>query len=150
MKRRNPFAVLLFSIITLGIYSIVWLVKTKGEMIRSGAKIPTAWLLIVPFVNIYWLWRYSVGVEMVTRRKTVAPIAFLLLFLLSLIGVMILQFEYNDSIPKSIVSDSVNKPNGSPRQENGNMKTSSNGRLKRTITPKIRLSVGTKKPPLIQ
>lgn len=38
MKKRSPIAVLLLPFITLGIYSIVWQVKTKLEMNRSGTK----------------------------------------------------------------------------------------------------------------
>jgi hypothetical protein len=35
-------------------------------MNARGASIPTAWLWIIPFVNLYWWWRYSEGVEKVT------------------------------------------------------------------------------------
>ncbi len=56
MQQRSPFLVFLLSLITFGIYGIVWYVKTKNEMNARGAQIPTAWLLIIPIVNIYWLW----------------------------------------------------------------------------------------------
>ena len=52
MKKRNPIAVLLLPFITFGIYAIVWMVKTKGEMVAKGAEIPTAWLIIIPLVNL--------------------------------------------------------------------------------------------------
>jgi hypothetical protein len=42
MKQRNVAAVLFLSIITFGIYTIVWFVKTKNEMNKLGAQIPTA------------------------------------------------------------------------------------------------------------
>jgi hypothetical protein len=63
MKNRNPFLVFLLPFLTCGIYPIVWYVSTKEEMNARGAAIPTAWLLIVPFVNVYWMWRYAAGVE---------------------------------------------------------------------------------------
>jgi hypothetical protein len=69
MKKRNPAVVALLSVITIGIYMIVWYVKTKNEMNAQGANIPTAWLIIIPFVNLYWLWKYSKGVEMVTNKR---------------------------------------------------------------------------------
>ncbi len=53
MKNRSPIAVFLLPMFTFGIYGLVWLVKTKNEMNSLGAKIPTAWLLIIPFVNLY-------------------------------------------------------------------------------------------------
>jgi uncharacterized membrane protein YozB (DUF420 family) len=95
MTERNPIVVVLLTIVTIGIYGIVWLVTTKGEMNARGAQIPTAWLLIIPFVNIYWLWKYAQGVEEVTSKGMTAPIAFILLFLLGMIGAAIIQVEFN-------------------------------------------------------
>jgi hypothetical protein len=95
MKQRNPFAVFFFSIITLGIYGLVWHVKTKNEMNKLGAKIPTAWLLIIPFVNYYWYWKYSEGVEQVTNKELSTPLAFVLLILLGVIGSAVIQLEFN-------------------------------------------------------
>ena len=60
IKKRNPWAVALLSLVTLGIYGIVWYVKTKGELVERGGEVPTAWLIIVPFANIYWLYKYYV------------------------------------------------------------------------------------------
>ncbi len=95
MQQRNPAAVFFLTLITFGIYGIVWLVKTKNELNRLGATIPTAWLIIVPFVSIYWLWKYSEGVEKVTVGQTSGVLAFVLLFLLGLIGMAIVQNEFN-------------------------------------------------------
>jgi hypothetical protein len=55
MSKRNPIAVLILSIITLGIYGIWWFVTTKGEMVAKGAEIPTCWRMIIPIVNWFWL-----------------------------------------------------------------------------------------------
>ncbi len=95
MKQRNPIAVVLLSFITLGIYSIYWYVVTKGEMNQKGATIPTAWLIIIPFVNIWWMWKYSEGVELVTDHKMSTVIAFVLLFVLGPIGSAVLQDSFN-------------------------------------------------------
>jgi len=95
MTNRNPLLVILFSIITLGIYGLVWYVWTKNEMNAEGATIPTAWLIIIPFVNYYWLWKFSEGVELVTKKSMTAAIAFLLMFFLGVIGMAIIQSELN-------------------------------------------------------
>jgi hypothetical protein len=95
MKNRSVVAVLLLSIITFGIYALVWIVKTKNEMNSVGASIPTAWLIIIPLVNIWWLWKYSEGVEVSTRNGLSSPIAFILLFVLGLIGMAIIQNQFN-------------------------------------------------------
>lgn len=95
MKYRNPFMVIILSIITLGIYSIAWSVMTKNEMNAKGAHIPTAWLIIIPILSIYWMWKYSEGVEVVTNKEMGSAIAFLLLFFLGVIGMAIIQDKLN-------------------------------------------------------
>lgn len=52
MKQRSPVAVILLPFVTFGIYSIYWLVSTKIEMTKLGAKIPTAWLIFGGIGNI--------------------------------------------------------------------------------------------------
>ncbi len=96
MKHRNPVAVLLLPFVTFGIYSIVWYVKTKNEMNRLGADIPTAWLLIVPIANIWWVWKYSEGVERITAGKSNSALSFLLMYLLGSIGQMVVQMSFNE------------------------------------------------------
>lgn len=102
MKHRGPIAVFFLSLFTLGIYALVWQVKTKGEMNRLGAKIPTAWLILIPFVNWWWLWKYSEGVELVTKNEMSKVLAFILLFLLGAIGMAIIQNEFNSIIAKQM------------------------------------------------
>jgi len=110
MTQRNPITVSVLSLVTFGIYYIVWLVKTKGEMNTKGAEIPTAWLLIIPFVNIYWFWKYCQGVEKVTAGQTSAPVAFLLLWLLSIIGQAIVQDGFNKAAAGALPPSSTPPP----------------------------------------
>ena len=95
MKNRSVVAVLLLTIVTLGFYSLYWFVSTKLEMNRRGAQIPTAWLIIIPIVNIWWIWKYSEAVAKETNEDLSTIISFLLLFLLGVIGMMIVQHEFN-------------------------------------------------------
>ena len=95
MHKRDPLLVFFLSIVTFGIYALVWYVKTKNEMNTKGAQIPTAWLIIIPFVNWYWLWKFCEGAEMVTNKEMSAGIAFLLVFLLGVIGMAIVQSSLN-------------------------------------------------------
>lgn len=95
MQNRSIGKVIALSLITFGIYSIYLLVKTKGEMNRLGANIPTAWLIIVPFVNYWWYWKYSEGVEQVTNKEISTVLSFILLILLSGVGQIILQVSFN-------------------------------------------------------
>lgn len=102
MNKRSVAAVILLSIITLGIYCIVWFVKTKDEMVRQGADIPTAWLMIVPIASIWWMWKWSGGVEHVTRGKQSQAIAFILVFVLGLIGMAIVQVALNKAVDEGM------------------------------------------------
>ena len=102
MKKRSPIAVFIFPIITLGIYALYWYVQTKVEMNAKGEKIPTAWLLlasVIPvigwFVALYWLYKYSEGVDHVTGGGTSAILAFLLLWFLGPIGMAVVQAGFN-------------------------------------------------------
>jgi len=95
MKKRSIAAVVILSVVTLGVYCIVWSILTKREMVALGAEIPTAWLIIVPVANIWWTWKYSVGVEKVTNGDNKSAVVFLLLFLLGIIGIAIVQSFFN-------------------------------------------------------
>ncbi len=95
MTKRSPITVFFLIIFTFGIYGLVWRVTTKGEMNRLGAAIPTAWLLIIPFANLYWLWEYSRAVEKITNNAISQVLSFILLVLLPAIGDTILQDFYN-------------------------------------------------------
>ncbi|MFC2027341.1 zinc-ribbon domain-containing protein [Chloroflexota bacterium] len=95
LQRRDPIMVLIFWFITFGIYGYYWYVMTKLEMNASGTKIPTAWLIIIPIINFWWMWKFSEGIEQVTQGRMTGPIAFLLLFFLGLIGGAIIQDTLN-------------------------------------------------------
>src|ERR1041385_7505631 len=97
MTKRSIVAVVVLSLITFGIYNLYWQVKTKIEMTERGADIPTAWLIIIPIANIYWLWKWSAGVEYVSRGKMWGGVAFLLMSLLNWgIAPGILQATFNE------------------------------------------------------
>lgn len=109
MQKRNPIAVALLPFITFGIYPLVWFVKTKRELVTKGANIPTSWLLIIPLANIYWVWKYSQGVEHVTNGKHETVINFILLYILGSIGQAILQDAFNklDTAPATTTANAT-------------------------------------------
>jgi uncharacterized membrane protein YsdA (DUF1294 family) len=104
MTKRDPIVVFLLSFVTFGIYAWYWLVKTKGELNAANKdepRIPTAWIWLIPFVGvIWWIWKYSEGVDKKTKGKCSQVIAFVLLFLLSVIGIAIIQDFFNKSHAK--------------------------------------------------
>jgi hypothetical protein len=102
MQKHSVGMLLLLTLVTFGIYPIYWHVRTKTEMVACGADIPTAWLMIVPLANLYWLWKWCGGIEHVTREKMTAPVAFLLHVMLPIIGMMILQDTLNKAVDRGL------------------------------------------------
>lgn len=99
MKNRSIVAVVLLPFVTFGIYTLYWFVSTKGELNQKGAQIPTAWLLIIPFVNIFWMYKYYEGAEQVTGGKANAVMLFLIgLLVTNLISSAIAQDAYNNLV----------------------------------------------------
>jgi hypothetical protein len=109
-KRRNPFASWLgLPLITLGIYSLVWVYKTNKEMAEFDSRIkvnptlsvlaffPGFLLLFIP--PLVATWRLGVRVQQAQRAAGVpecSPIlAFILWVFVANTGVLYLQFEIN-------------------------------------------------------
>lgn len=78
VKKRNLFVGFIFSVITLGIYITYWFVQTKKEMNELGGKIPTSWLLIVPFVNLYWMFKYCEAFGNIIKKNNNGVLYFIL------------------------------------------------------------------------
>lgn len=104
MQQRSVVKLIVLSILTLGIYALVWMIATKREMNQRGATIPTAWLALVPVVGIWWTWRYAAGVEQVTGGKTSQVMAFVVLALLGVVGVAIIQDAFNKTFTHDTIS----------------------------------------------
>src|ERR1044071_8501506 len=98
MQKRSVAAVIILTLFTFGIYSLVWHVKTKGEMVREGADIPTAWLLIIPLAHLYWYWKWCGGVESAPRGGMSEAVISLLSSLLGVIASPITQDSFNKVI----------------------------------------------------
>lgn len=95
MKNRSPLAVVLLTLVTFGIYGIYWQVSTKIEMVEKGADIPTAWLIIIPVANLYWAYKYCMGVEKVSNGKMSGVMALVLMLVLGVVGMAIIQDTFN-------------------------------------------------------
>lgn len=95
MKKRSPIAVFVLFFITFGIHSLIWYISTGREMRKLGASIPTAWLIVIPFVGLYHWVKWCAGVAHVTRNRMSGVVAFLLTFFLGPIGYAMIQAEFN-------------------------------------------------------
>ena len=97
MTKRNPFVVFLLTFITIGIYAIYWYIVTAREMRAKGADIPHGILIIIPIANLFWMWKWSEGVEKVTAGKLGGVLAFVLVLALGVIGMAVVQSKFNEA-----------------------------------------------------
>lgn len=146
MTQKSPVTVALLSLFTLGIYQLIWEVKTKGEMVNQGADIPTSWLIIVPFANIYWLWKWSAGVEKVTNGQLSGILAFVLMYLVGPVGAAIVQDSFNKSSGGTIPA--MNQPNVGqmPMPQMGAPNPLSQSTLPQNPTPPVSTTQGPQPP----
>jgi ABC-type transport system involved in multi-copper enzyme maturation permease subunit len=99
--------VIALSFFTFGIYPFIWLVKTKNEMNRyPGVYIYPAWYLLIPFLNLYWLWLFAKGVSTVTNRPRNTNAIEIICYILFLwcFGMAVIQSDLNKvpSPPKEL------------------------------------------------
>ncbi len=94
-KYRNIVLVYVLTIITLGLYFLYWLVSTKNEINALGADIPTAWLLIIPIANLYWIFRYCEGFSNYVRKDDSPILWFLVFAIAGIVMPAIVQSELN-------------------------------------------------------
>lgn len=102
--------VVILTLITFGIYGIIWNWQTRNEMVEKGADIMHPILMFIPIVNIVFMWQFCGGVEFVTKGKLSQVVAFLLVFLTGLIGMAIIQDTFNKMPPLASGSVSSGDP----------------------------------------
>jgi len=95
VQYRDWIAVVILSVVTLGIYGVYWIVSTKNEMVAMGADIPTAWLLIIPIANIYFIWKYAQVVEFISEGAIYGVLQFVLWLVFFPAAVYMAQTELN-------------------------------------------------------
>ncbi len=100
VKYRNPVLIIIFSIITLGIYGIYWLISTTNELRRLTATAPNPWTLLwllVPLVNIFvelwYYWKYSEAIGEISDFSPV--LLFILWLIISPVAMIIAQTQLN-------------------------------------------------------
>ncbi|MBN1150738.1 DUF4234 domain-containing protein [candidate division WOR-3 bacterium] len=96
MKERNPIMVLILGCVTLGIYNLIWFWQTTSELNSKGATVPNPILMIIPIVGIFYLWKYSEGVEKVTSGGMTGIVSFLLFWFVNPVGMFLAQQKFNE------------------------------------------------------
>lgn len=90
--------------ITFGLYGLYWFVKTKNNMNQKGAKIPTAWLMVIPLVNVYWLYKYAEGFAVKLQKDKHSFVWFLVFFFIPILTPLLVQLKLNKIAKKTASS----------------------------------------------
>lgn len=100
LTQRALWKMVVLMIITCGFYLLYWLIVTKQELNVAGAQVPTAFLIIIPFANIYFLYKFAQAFCTLVLKKSELTVAyFLLITLLPPIGALIYQSHINELQP---------------------------------------------------
>lgn len=104
-KKRNPVLVLVFSIITFGIYFLVWFYKSNEELKTvSGEDFNSIlWTLLffIPLAGLVSVWKFGQHIEAAETKKKLQPRPALTTFLLmaiplvQIVGLPMTQAEIN-------------------------------------------------------
>lgn len=116
-KIRNPLGVVGLSIITFGIYHLVWYYKVNKEMAEIGkahgteeagtspgtsllALIPGAFIIVPPFVSYYKACKRLNAAERIsgTAEGMEAPLLFLLILVIGPVGQYLFQRNLNTAL----------------------------------------------------
>jgi len=81
--------------LTCGIYGFYWQIVTKNEINEVGGDIPTAWLLLVPIANFYWLWKYVESWLKVTKEYKELTILLIVYLIFPPLAIMWIQEGLN-------------------------------------------------------
>lgn len=92
IKYRSIAAIVFLNIITCGFYQVYWTFKTTKEMDELGAELPTAFLMLIPFLNFYFYYKYSEAFAKFVKRDHLTIVYFILAILPVLFGLNRLVF----------------------------------------------------------
>ena len=92
---RNVITVYVLMVVTFGFYGLIWTVKSKRDMNALGASIPTSWLLLVPFVSLYYYYKYCEGYSTYIKRDNNTILWFLVAMIAGIVLPAIVQADLN-------------------------------------------------------
>ena len=100
-EKRDPIKVIIFTLITFGIYGLYWYIKTSEALKEQGKDIPHWILLFIPIANLFWVYKFYTAVEEVTNKEFNA-ILWLAISLLTGIGAYVAIFIIQDKLNKAL------------------------------------------------
>lgn len=79
-KQKSLGKQVLFSVVTLGLYSLYWFYSTAGQLDRGTNRSLTPILAIIPLVNVVSVWQVSDAGEAVTDQSKIVLFLVFLVF----------------------------------------------------------------------
>jgi len=82
VKERNPILVILFTMITCGIYALYWYYATSKELNEKGALETSAGMMLlymfIPILNFVAMWKYAKAIEALSKGEKGAGMLFVI------------------------------------------------------------------------
>jgi hypothetical protein len=78
IKHRTIQELVILTLVTFGAYPLFWFFKTRKEINSLGANIPSAWLLFLPFGNLYFNYKYAQAFDQYVKKDGLALIYFII------------------------------------------------------------------------
>jgi magnesium-transporting ATPase (P-type) len=97
-EKQNLVFLFLLILCTFGIYYLFWLYNTKEDINGAGGQIPTFWLYIIPFLNIYFLYCFAYEFVKIIRKHAChkcTVIYFLIALIVPIIFPFVIQYQVN-------------------------------------------------------
>ena len=95
VKYRSILSIILLTIVTGGLYIIFWFYKTKNEINSLGGEIPTFLLFFIPFVNLYFFYKYSEAFAKIIKHDDNTLLYFIVTVCLPFISTIYIQDSLN-------------------------------------------------------
>jgi len=116
IKKRNPVLVLLFILLTLGIYGLYWIISTHSELKKNTKSAPSLWMLFIPIVNLIYFWKYSKAINELTGFGAEGLFALWILF--SPAAIILSQMQLNKKAsPKAQKVSEYSSKNVKPKKD---------------------------------
>ncbi len=98
-KERNPVLVLVFTLITFGIYGIYWTYQVFKQVLDEDES-PLLWLLgmLVPILNFVILWKFCHKVESYSNEEHSGILLFILYLVLAPAAIIVIQMDLNKGL----------------------------------------------------
>ncbi len=91
--KRSLLKTTLLTFCTFGLYDLYYLIVTSKELNKVGGHVSSAWLLLVPVLNLYFVYRYAQSYAAIVKKDHSASetILYCLIILSPIIVVLLAQ-----------------------------------------------------------